>query len=204
MRLPEPPLLVITDRHQARLPLEAVAAAVLAAGARWLLLREKDLPPPERLAVLRRLAALAGPYNATLAVSADLAAAEAAGVGLHLPSGGDPAAARRRLGAAALIGCSVHGRAAAQRTAAAGADYVTLSPVFASASKPGYGPALGLAGLRAAARGLTVPVVALGGIGPAEVRDCLAAGASAVAVMGGIMRAEDPGAATRAYLAGLA
>ncbi len=37
------PLLVITDRHQARHPIEAIADAVGQSGGRWLLLRDKDL-----------------------------------------------------------------------------------------------------------------------------------------------------------------
>jgi len=58
VRLPDPPLLIITDRGQACRPLEDVAAACFAAGCRWLSLREKDMPPEERLALLRRLVAL--------------------------------------------------------------------------------------------------------------------------------------------------
>ena len=44
MSLPTPPLLVISDRRQARGGLAEVTAAALAGGCRWLLLREKDLP----------------------------------------------------------------------------------------------------------------------------------------------------------------
>jgi len=203
LRLPDPPLLVITDRRQARVPLEAMAAAVFAAGGRWLLLREKDLAPLERIAALQRLCAVARPCGATVAVSTDLTAAQVAGVGVHLLAGADPVAARRQLGGAALIGCSAHNLVEALRAEDGGADYVTLSPVFESASKPGYGPALGVEGLRAVVHELAIPVVALGGIGPEDLRTCLRAGAAGIAVMGGIMRAEDPGAAARAYLAAI-
>jgi len=78
---------------------------------------------------------------------------------------------------------------------------VTLSPVFASASKPGYGPVLGLDGLAvhvASASG--TPVYALAGVRPDDVPGCLAAGAHGVAIMGAAMR--DPGAVTD-YLAAL-
>jgi thiamine-phosphate pyrophosphorylase len=61
LRLPEPPLLVITDRRQARAPLEDVAAAVFAAGGRWLLLREKDLASLERMISPRRRSPVSGP-----------------------------------------------------------------------------------------------------------------------------------------------
>jgi thiamine-phosphate pyrophosphorylase len=69
--------------------------------------------------------------------------------------------------------------------------------VFATASKPGYGPALGIGGLAAGCRavagvGSPLAVYALGGIRPAQAGACLAAGAAGVAVMGAVMRADDP------------
>ena len=69
---------------------------------------------------------------------------------------------------------------------------MTLSPIFASASKPGYGPALGLERLGEVAAASPLPVIALGGIEDGDVRACLDAGAAAVAVMGAAMRAADP------------
>ncbi|MGH6945073.1 MAG: thiamine phosphate synthase, partial [Geminicoccaceae bacterium] len=82
-------------------------------------------------------------------------------------------------------------------------DYVTLSPVVASASKPGYGPPLGAAGRAGAVATSTVPIVALGGITAANVTECLAAGAAAVAVMGAVMTADDPEAATASLVRAL-
>ena len=85
-----------------------------------------------------------------------------------------------------------------------GADYVTLSPIFLTDSKPGYGPAIGLDALAAAASNAPGPIVALGGIAPDNAAQCLAAGARGIAVMGEIMRAADPEAAIRRLLAVLA
>jgi thiamine-phosphate pyrophosphorylase len=204
--IPAPPLLVVTDRTQARLPLEAVAEAVFAAGGRWLSLREKDLDPGARLALLRRLAAIGRRWGAVVGVHGDLAAAAAVpDCALHLGAGGDVAAARTALGSGRLLGLSAHG-GDDLRTAAA--DYVTLSPVRLSRSKPGYGPALGLDGLARAAGDARCPVIALGGIGAggigaADVAARRAAGAAGVAVMGDVMRADDPGAVVRTLLRGL-
>ncbi len=197
-QIPRPPLLVITDRRQASRPLEEIAAAVFEAGGRWLLLREKDMTPAERLALTERLVEIARPYGATVSVSTDLAAAKAA-QSLHLPRDGDVAAARAALGPEALIGRSAHDRAEAE--AAAGADYITLSPVFVSASKPGYGPALGPEGLHALAAKLPIPVIALGGVTEANASTCLEAGAGGIAVMGAVMAADDPGAVVERLLA---
>lgn len=190
MTLPEPPLLVITDRRWARASLEEVAAALFAGGCRWLSLREKDLPAPERLALLRRLVALGRHFDAAVGVHDDVAAAcEAGAAGVHLPAGASPRAARARLGTGALIGVSAHRETEIATAADEGADYVTLSPIFLSASKPGYGPALGLDALRHAH---PLPVLGLGGIDLDTVAAAIAAGAAGVAVMGAAMRAADP------------
>jgi thiamine-phosphate pyrophosphorylase len=201
VRLPQPPLLLITDRSQARLPLDEVAESAFEAGCRWLLLREKDLPGDEQLALARRLIALAGPHGALIQVSGDPAiAAEAGAAGVHLPRDGDCAAARARLGPESLIGLSAHDPQEAQRAERQGADYVTLGPVFQSASKPGYGPPLGPEGIGRTATGLRVPVLALGGVTAARIPACLAAGAAGVAVMGEVMRSADPGARVAALV----
>lgn len=204
-RLPDPPLLVVTDRRQARRPLEAVAEAAFSAGCRWLSLREKDLPPAERLALLRRLVAIGARWGATVGVHDDLAAAAAIpALALHLPAGEVVAAARAVLGPARLIGRSAHAGDDLSGPAVEGADYLTMSPFRLTPSKPGYGPALGPAGLSVAAARCALPILALGGIGPADVAPCLAAGATGVAVMGGVMRAHDPAAAVAALLRGFA
>jgi thiamine-phosphate pyrophosphorylase len=190
-----PALLVITDRHQARHSIEAIADAVGRGGGRWLLLRDKDLERGERLRLAARLAPIARRYGMYFSVSADLelaAAVEASGV--HLQSAAAVGAARARLGQDAVIGVSAHGMAELEAAAAAHADYATLSPIFMTASKPGYGPPLGVAALAAAVK-LGIPVLALGGITAPTAGPCLAAGASGIAVMGEIMRAENPGRA---------
>jgi thiamine-phosphate pyrophosphorylase len=201
-RLPEPPLLVITDRQQAApRDLAKVVAGAIAGGARWISLREKDLPASDRRYLLRGIVAIAALSRATLSVHDDVDAASELGLaGVHLPSGADPANARRVLGGKALIGVSAHSIDEAVAAVSGGADYVTLSPIFVSTSKPSYGPALGLDALTEARRRVPCPVVALGGITPVTSGDCIAAGASAIAVMSEIMRAEDPAAVTRHYI----
>lgn len=204
MRLPSPPLLVISDRSQARLTLIEVAAAAFKGGCRWFSLREKDLPAIERRALLAALVKLGRSYGATICAHEDIEAVSAAGAGgVHLASGGDPAAARTLL-PQALIGASAHSAAEAASLIAAGADYITVSPVFLTESKPGYGPALGLDGLTQAAAIAKGPVIALAGITPANAAACLKAGAAGIAVMGEVMRAADPEATVRALVEAIA
>jgi thiamine-phosphate pyrophosphorylase len=199
--LPAPPILLITDRKQARRPLERVIAGALRGGCRWISLREKDLPAKDQAALALRLFRLAAPFGARIMLHGDPRIAREAGLfGVHLPTRGDVRAARATLGPTAWVSASAHSCDELVAVAAAGADAVTLSPIFASASKPGYGPALGLEALAKSARRNLLPIIALGGITDgSKLRSCLEAGAAAVAVMGVIMRAADP-AATMAKL----
>src|SRR5678816_4100842 len=103
--------------------------------------------------------------------------------GVHLPAGADAAAARAVLGVQKLIGISIHGAAEARmldRTI----DYAVLGPVHETASKPGYGPALEVEGVRLIVSATPVPVIAIGGITPERISDVMSAGAAGVAVMG--------------------
>jgi thiamine-phosphate pyrophosphorylase len=200
-RVPLPgPLLVITDRHQARHPLEAIATGVGRGGGRWLLFRDKDLGQRERRDLALRLAGIAAEQGFALSVSADAELAATVGAaGVHLQAVDQVAAARERL-AYAVIGLSAHSLADVAAAAASGADYVTLSPIFITESKPGYGPALGIESLRTATA-LGIPVLALAGVTAATAGVCLAAGASGVAVMGEVMRAQDPACVVRELVA---
>ncbi|MEX2610078.1 MAG: thiamine phosphate synthase [Gemmatimonadota bacterium] len=155
---------------------------------------------------VRRLLALAGALvdAGTLLVNDRLDVALAAGAaGVQLGRRGVPvAAARRVLGADALLGYSAHGPAEAAEAAADGTDFVLLGTIYGSASHPGATPA-GPAALRAAVDACPVPVLAIGGITPERVAPVLAAGAHGVAVLGGVWAARDETAAVRAYLAAL-
>ncbi len=200
-QIPDPALLIITDRRQAARALPAVAAEAFAAGCRWLSLREKDLAPRDRQALLVELVELGRPWGARVMVHGDVDAAVAAkAAGVHLPRGRDVAEARQRLGADALIGISAHDLGEAK---AAGdlADYLTFSPIFPSASKPGYGPDLGLEGLRAAAAQIERPIIALGGVTAQNAASCLEAGARGIAVMGTAMRAKNTETVVRCLIA---
>jgi thiamine-phosphate pyrophosphorylase len=186
------PLLVITDRHQARHSIAAIAAEVGQGGGRWLLLRDKDLEPRERRDLAAHLAEIARRNGIHLSVSRDVALAAECGASVHLQSAAVVGAARQRLGPGALVGVSAHSFDDVAAAAAAGADYVTLSPIFLTSSKPRYGPAQGVAAIGPAAK-LGISVIALGGVTADLIRPCLNAGAAGVAVMGEIMRSDQPG-----------
>jgi thiamine-phosphate pyrophosphorylase len=203
-RLPSPPLLLVTDRQQARAPLDGIVGAAFAAGCRWASLREKDLPPAEQVALAERLLPVARSWQARLTLHGDPGLAREAGLdGVHLSAGGNPALARQLLGNGALIGISIHTAAEAEILDPAAVDYAIAGPAYATASKPGYGPFLGPSGIRDICRATSVSIIAIGGITADRVAEMQDAGAAGVAVMGGIMRASDPTDEVRRLLAAM-
>jgi thiamine-phosphate pyrophosphorylase len=203
--IPDPPLLVITDRTQAAARLSKIVTAVLNAGCRWISVREKDLPDAEQFALVQELLPIAQDFRAVLTLHGTIAVAQASGAGgVHLGADSDPSGARAATASGLLIGISVHGIGQVRAIDPAIVDYAIAGPVFVSQSKPGYGPALGPTGLRGLIGEARTPVIAIGGIEPDNVTDVIAAGAAGIAVMGGVMRAADPGAHTRALIEALA
>ncbi|MDD9903805.1 MAG: thiamine phosphate synthase [Rhodospirillaceae bacterium] len=200
-----PSLLLITDRNNTALPLSDVLAQALQAGCRWIMIREKDLATAELCPVVEATVTVAKDFGATVSVNNDFTAASICKVkAVHLPQGQPVATIRRVMGPETLIGVSAHSVAEAQLAAAEGANYVTASPVFATDSKPGYGPALEPEGLAQIVASVRIPVLALGGVTAENAASCIAAGAAGVAVMGSVMRAQNPGAIVGELIAALA
>src|SRR5260370_40983676 len=108
MKLPDPAVLLVTDRHQARLPLADIVRAALSAGCRWVSVREKDLSDEDQIALALTLLPIARRHGARLTLHVDTALAKACGSdGVHLAAGPGPAASRTLLGTCKLIGASL-------------------------------------------------------------------------------------------------
>jgi thiamine-phosphate diphosphorylase len=171
-----PRLLVIADAETAGSRLPAIVAQMVQCGARAVVLRARRIDPTARLDLTASLDLMLRPVGGQLIVAGD------SGEAVHLAAEEPFPEPRPR-----LVGRSCHNAHEVSRAADEGCDYVTVSPVYVTPSKPGYGPPLGLPGLAALCRpGL--PVYALGGVTPATVPQCLASGAYGVAVMGPVMR----------------
>jgi thiamine-phosphate pyrophosphorylase len=173
-------VVVLTDRRIAARPLTEVVAAAVHGGAGWVILREKDLGYAERRALAETLRAVVPAGRLVIAGPDPLG-----GDAVHLSA---TDAVPPDVG---LVGRSCHGMPRLSTE-----DYVTLSPIYPTPTKPGYGPALGPS--RAAALAGRVPWLALGGVhSPQRAAACAAAGAAGIAVLGAVMRAADPAAVTR-------
>jgi len=172
-----------------------VIQAAAGAGLGAVVLREFGLADAELTTLLERLQPL---RRAGLRVLAsrrlDLARSGALD-GVHLAADAIPVdEARAWLGPDVWLGYSAHSGDEARAAAAAGASYVTLSPIYATGSKPGAEPR-GAAWLARALADVPVPVLALGGVTPARSRAMLGAGAWGVAAVSAIGAAPDVAAA---------
>lgn len=116
--------------------------------------------------------------------------------GLHLPEAHPPIPRiRTQVPASLLLGASVHSLSAAEEAVREGADYLIAGPVFDTPSKRAFGPPIGLSLLEKIVSSVSVPVFAIGGIGPEEAPMVRSVGAFGMAVMGALSYAPDPVAA---------
>jgi len=196
-------LVLLTDRRLCEAgghTLDGVLSASVNAGARDVVLREKDLDRTDRSRVARAALSIVAGAGGTLRIASDAELAGAlGGLPVHLAAG-DPVPT-----SGIAWGRSCHDEGEVRVAVDEGASYVTVSPVFPSSSKAGYGPPLGTAGLEglvAAARGL--PVIALGGVTAGSCAACIESGARGVAVLSAVMGAADPAAAVEQLLEALA
>jgi len=118
--------------------------------------------------------------------------------GVHVGQGDlHCAEVRRRVGGERLIGVSISTVAEAMQAERDGADYLGVSPVFSTPTKPDAPSAAGLDGLRAIRAAVRLPLVAIGGIHAGNAAAVMAAGADGVAVVSAVMAAADPCAAAK-------
>ena len=161
------------------------------AGARFFQVRDKEASARDFVALARRIREAAWNYlDAYVLINdrADVARIVSAD-GVHLPAAGLPIdEVRLMLGRSAVIGCSVHDEHELAAAVEGGASFATLSPIYPTASKPGYGPTLGPeAFARYAALAPDLPLYALGGMTPERARACIAHGAHGAAAMSSLI-----------------
>lgn len=180
-------------------PFRAAVSAALAAGLPAIMLRDKseiqDADLAGRVAWLRPLTL---EHNCLLIVNRRLELARLIDAdGIHLGKDGASIADARSLSDRVFVGWSAHSVSEALRAFKEGADYVTLSPIYAS---PHKGAPLGLQPLLELTSMTNKPVIGLGGITPENSGEVIAAGAQGVAVIRAIFDQRDPAAAVRAFL----
>ncbi len=169
------------------------AAAAIKGGAAMLQYRNKIACSTLRREQAAALLQLCRAASLPLIINDDMELAAAVDAdGVHLGADdGDLGAARRKLGAAKLIGASCYNHMAlAEQASAAGADYIAFGSFFASPTKPlAVHADPQLIGEAKARFGL--PVAAIGGISIANASSLVAAGADWLCVISALFAAEN-------------
>ena len=193
-------LYLVTDRDLSlgRSHVEVVAAAVKG-GVSCVQLREKNLDSRDFVDEARKLKQLLDHHALPLIINDRVDVALASGAdGVHLGQKDMLVAdARRLLGDSAIIGVSAESVEDAIRAEEEGADYIGISPVYATATKTDTATPLGLSGIATIRKRIRLPLVGIGGIHAANVADVVAAGADGIAVISAIVAAPSPEKAAR-------
>jgi len=196
-------LYLVTDRHLGDVPSQtARALAGLAPGTALVQLREKDLDGRALHELAVALLAVTRPAGARLLVNDRLDVALACGAnGVHLPEDGLPVADARALAPPGfLVAASAHDPEGAAAKSRAGAELVTIGPIWETPSKAGMGAPLGVDAIARAvgAVGGRAAVFAIGGVEtPERAAAARRAGAQGVAAIRAVFGAGDPGAAAQ-------
>lgn len=199
-------LQLITNPSSVR---EAVgqATAALQGGCRWIQLRWKDAPEDALVDAALKLRRLCDSAGAALILDdhVELVRRTAAD-GVHLGRNDMPVdEARRILGPGCIIGATANTHSDIMAAARAGADYIGYGPFRFTTTKKNLSPVLGLDGYRAAVAycreaGISLPIVAIGGITPDDIEAIMRTGVNGIAMSGAINNAADPVRATENIL----
>ena len=193
-----PILCLVTDLDVAGGSVEKVAEIVrqsVAGGVNMVQVRAPNAEPQARNRLLNSVVravndealVILNTHSSTLPMpSADLD-------GYHLPERESASISRFRslLPRDLIIGTSAHSVYAAEDSATAGADYVTLGTIFPSGSHPG-GESMGVALVHEVRQSVRLPLIAIGGIEASNAADVIRAGASGIAVIRSIAEAQSP------------
>jgi len=185
-----PPIYPITDTQISGLSHAEQVALFAEGGATLVQLREKRAPALKFYEEAKAALAVAAERGLQLIINDRVDIALAAGAaGVHL--GQDdlpPEAARRLLGDDALIGYSTHSVAQAIEAARLPIDYLAIGPIFSTSTKDNPDPVVGLDGLRTVREAIgSTPLVAIGGVTPANAVEVIQAGADSVAMISGLL-----------------
>ncbi len=183
-------MLAVTNRHLCDGPFLAQVERVAAKKPRGIILREKDLEASEYLELAEKVQKICRKYGVACILHSRIETAQRlACSAVHLPFSGFCSLSDKGnvLEGFDTVGVSVHSVKEAVAAERMGAGYVTAGHIFLTDCKKGL-PARGIHFLKNVCTAVRIPVYAIGGINPDNVKDVLDAGAAGFCVMSGIMR----------------
>ena len=185
-------LLCVTNRGLCRGNFLEQMERLAAAHPAGIILREKDLPPPEYRKLARAVMAVCTRYGVPCILHSFVEVARELGhASVHLPLPVLRSLSEAERAAFPILGASCHSAADAVEAEALGCSYITAGHVFDTACKAGT-PGRGLDFLREVCASVLIPVYAIGGISAENVAAVRQAGAAGACVMSGAMTCRDP------------
>ncbi|HVF48185.1 MAG TPA: thiamine phosphate synthase [Pyrinomonadaceae bacterium] len=194
MNFVPPRIYPITDAPRSGLSHRAQAERLIAGGARLIQLRDKSLTSQDFYEDAVETIAYARQHAVRVIINdrVDIALYSRAD-GVHL--GQDdlpPEEARRMLGSDAIIGYSTHSIEQAMTATRLPIDYIAIGPIFPTRSKQDPDAAVGLNGLKDVRKAVdNIPLVAIGGINPGNLRSVFDAGANSAAMISALLARPD-------------
>ncbi len=196
------PVYAVTDRTwlDGR-TLYEVTEEALAGGATCIQLREKELDAESILKEAEELKALCERYKVPFIVNDDVdTAIRCSADGVHVGQHDMEALKVRELiDPGMILGVSAQTVEQALRAERDGADYLGVGSIFSTGTKADADD-VSISELKAICEAVSIPVVAIGGIGPDNIMELKGTGIDGVAVVSAIYAAKDPRAATERLL----
>jgi thiamine-phosphate pyrophosphorylase len=164
-----------------------------ACGVRVVQYRNKEAETLKMYEVAQRLRDIC--REALLLINDRIDVAMAVGAdGVHLGQSDMPIrAARKLLGPEKIIGITAHNLAEALEAERLGADYLGLSPIFKTKTKPDAGKPAGIAFIEEVRSRVDIPLIAIGGINLANAPEVVKAGADGLCAISAVVAKEDVG-----------
>jgi thiamine-phosphate pyrophosphorylase len=192
-------LYAVTDRAWlGGRPLADAVEEAIAAGATFVQLREKDLSFNDFVTEARAVKAVTDRLHVPFVINDSVEVALAVGAdGVHIGQrDGAARETRARLGSGRILGVSAQTVEQAVQAERDGADYLGVGAVFSTATKADA-DAVALETLKAICGGVSLPVVAIGGISEGNLLELAGSGICGVAVISAIFARQDIYAATK-------
>lgn len=186
-------LYFITDRKLSKKSVEKTVQDAIAGGTKVIQYREKEQPTRQMLRVAENIRDMTRESDVIFLINdrIDIALAVDAD-GVHLGQDDMPIkVARGLLGTDKIIGLTAHNVKEAKESQAKGADYVGVSPIFATDTKPDAGEPAGLGLIRDVKATVTIPQVAIGGITDENLQSVIDAGADSVCMISAVVTKDD-------------
>ena len=189
-------LYAIVDPQACRAPYRdpiELAEEILAGGCAVMQLRAKQLDDSAYVTLARPIIARCHRAGVPFIVNDRVHLVNDIGAdGVHLGQSDMPVSAARKQLGRCFIGISTHTPEQAQKAANDTADWIAFGPIFATASKINAEPTVGIPALHSLCATISKPIIVIGGLDADNAGDAVQAGASMIAVISHLARAEDP------------